>query len=129
MEVKMKLPKRLDRRDRTWRKCLRRARLQYLRGIFWSGPGLDPEPHRNHKRGVNCHPCGKRRKGRPKYGYGICHAFDVRLAVVERKRGKRLCREALRENWDYTGSRQAPNYPRRSDMEKDTDFRKVMRRG
>lgn len=87
----MRLKKRLDRRDRTWRKCRRRFRIQLGQGF------VDPagEAHRNHKRGVNNHNCRRSKHGQPKRGTGCCHGWDPRPAVEERQRGRRICREVL----------------------------------
>lgn len=91
----MRLKKRLDRRDRTWRKCQRRARVQRGLGFTWTGSAA--ETHRNHKRGVEAHRCRKRKHGQPKRGQGLCYAqgHEIRPAVEERKKGRRICRE-----WD-----------------------------
>ena len=42
--------------------------------------------------------CGKRTKGNPKHGYGVCYGggYGYREAVITRIEGKRLCHKWLR---------------------------------
>ena len=91
MEVRMK--KREERRDRTWR-AARRAQLEHL----WAA-------HRNREADCPCETsvwyfakrkvlgcnCRGRTHGNPKYGAGLCH-LGMRPAVEERIAGRRLCR-------------------------------------
>ena len=55
------------------------------------------------------HSCGKRKHGRPKVGYGVCHGF-TRWAAIQRSRSKRLARDLTAGRADYEGVEPAKGF-------------------
>lgn len=88
----MKLKKREDRRDRSWRYGAR-ARREHLRVVHPNGqPDCVCENsiwYFEKRKALGCN-CRGRKHGQPKRGVGICCGFDLRPAVEERIAGRRL---------------------------------------
>lgn len=112
----VKLPRREDRRDRTWR-AARRAQREHLRVAHRTGPVdrvtdcLCASPLYFKKRSsLGCH-CRGRRHGQPKLGRGPCSSYKIRAALVERRRWRL---EAFRwMNQPGDGDDLAANYDER----------------
>jgi len=100
MEVRMK--KREDRRDRSWRAARRRQQI-HLRKIHPDG-ALDCVCERSvwyfAKRPLEPCDCRRRKRGAPKVSIGLCYGSGLRPAVRRRIDGRRLCRSGMR---DYEG--------------------------
>jgi hypothetical protein len=96
----MKLRKREDRRDRSWRYGVR-ARREWLRSFSYVWPDRVPQRtpwYYEKRKSLGCN-CRHREHGNPKYGIGICvHCVEVRPAVRERIDGKRYCHRWLKRD-------------------------------
>jgi hypothetical protein len=90
----MRLKKREDRRDRSWR-AGRRAQREHLRVVH---PNGEPDCvcansvwYFEKRKALGCN-CRGREHSNPKYSRGICGPSNLRPAVEERIAGRRLCR-------------------------------------